>query len=64
MTRKEFNKMRMQCYKDFIKARYGQEKVDKIELAVKQHVTDHLLEIRDSEEFCKEMNELAGLEDD
>lgn len=59
MTRKEFNKMRMQVYKDFIQQKYGKEQVDKLELAVNIKLTDKMLEMRSNEEFCDALNELV-----
>lgn len=59
MTRKEWNKMRIQVYKDFIQQKYGDKKVKDLELAINAHFTDKMLKIRSSKEFCDSLNELV-----
>lgn len=56
MTYKELKQFKEQCYKDFIRQRYGQSEVDKLELAIKRQTTDKLLEIRNDKEFVDALN--------
>ena len=56
MTYKELKEFKEQCYKDFIRQRYGQSEVDKLELAIKRQTTDKLLEIRSDKEFVDALN--------
>lgn len=56
MTYKELKQFKEQCYKDFIRQRYGQSEVDKLELAIKRQTTDKLLEIRSDKEFVDALN--------
>lgn len=58
MTRKELNKMRLDCYKAYIEMSRGKEALDKLELAINKEATDKLLEMRTSDEFNKAISEL------
>lgn len=58
MTYRELQRMRMDCYKNFIEQKYGKEQLDKLELAIKSDVTNKILEIRDDQQFIDEITEL------
>lgn len=57
MTRKEINRMRLDCYKAFIEQSRGKEALDKLELAINKKATDKLLEMRTDDEFNKAIEE-------
>lgn len=58
MTYKELQRMKINCYKNFIEQKYGKEQLDKLELAIKSDVTNKILEIRDDKQFIDELTEL------
>ena len=59
MTRKEMNRMRLDCYKAFIEQSRGKEALDKLELAINKKATDKLLEMRTDDEFNKAISEFV-----
>lgn len=57
MTRKELNQLKIDVYKNFIKMQYGNEALDRLELAIKKEMTDKIMEIR-SRDFDKKLESI------